>query len=118
MNNQQRSNFANFLFVGFFVLQILAMFLYTPCETYAELVEKNGLSYQLDTTAWFAFVLGAFLISSGSNKGVIRVILVAVTYTTINEFTGLNSYLYLFEYPVFWSLMVITTIYSIVKHRK
>lgn len=118
MNKSQTSGVVNFLLVSFFMLQILAMYFYVPCVLYADLVEKNGLSFKLDTTSWFAFVLGAFLISSGSNKAILRVVLVAVAYTTVNEFTGLNNYLYNFEYPVFWSMIAFTSWYSYVTHKK
>ena len=118
MNKQQTTYLSNFLFVSFFILQLIVYFLYVPCDTYEELLEKNWHVFKLDKIAWFALVLGAFLITKGSNRSVFRVIFVAVTYSTLNELTGLNNYLYSFEYPVFWSIIALTSIYSYAKYKK
>ena len=118
MNKKQTTNLSNILFISFFILQLLAYFLYVPCDTYEELIKSNGHVYKLEKIAFFTLVLGAFLAMSGSNKSVFRVIFVAVTYSTLNELTGLNNYLYSFEYPVFWSMIALTSWYSYAKYKK
>ena len=118
MKKNRTEYLSNFLFISFFALQLIAFFLYVPCDTYEELIESNGHVFKLEKIALFTLVLGSFLAMNGSNKSVFRVIFVAVTYSTLNELTGLNNYLYSFEYPVFWLLMVLTSIYSYVNHKK
>lgn len=118
MNLKQRSGVVNFLFVGFFILQLLSFFLYVPCDSYVELIENNGHVFKIEKLSYFVVFLGAFLMSSGSNKAVFRVLFVAMTYSTINEFTELNNYLYYLEYPVFWSIIVLTALYSYAKYKK
>lgn len=117
MNKQHKSILSIILLIAFFVLQIVVFWMYTPCKTYSELLEKNWLVYKLDKISWFMLVSAGFINSEGSNRAFWRVIFIAVLYSTLNELTGLNNYLYAFEYPVFWLLIVSTSIFSFLKYK-
>ena len=117
MDKKQRESLAILLYVSYFILQLVAMFLYKGgYELFDEHVRANDLVYNLDKISWFCFALGALIDQGGKTKYVKRNIVVAVSFSMINELVGLNLYLHSLQYPVFWGLQVVTVFYSIWKY--
>jgi len=94
-------------------------------ELVSELIANNDLAYNLMAITEFTFVFATFALVGSVRKFhklfnlitvILRLVLIATTFSTINELIGLNIYFDTIQEPVFWTLMSLTVIYSILKY--
>jgi len=80
--------------------------------------EYNDLCFDIEAIGKFTLIFAFFYYSTGLTKTFIRVLVIASLFKTLNELVGLNNYLDAIQFPVFWTAILITSIYSYVKHKK
>ncbi len=79
--------------------------------------EYNDFCFDVEAIGKFFLIFAFFYYSIGVTKCFLRVLLMASVFKTLNELVGLNNYLDSVQFPIFWTVMVATAIYSFIKYR-
>ena len=131
MSTNQKLFLSLLLYAASFVVYYFSFQFYDGnYDLVVDLINNNDLTYNLCAISEWCFVSSTFVLSTVVSKHLsnkfkwiefikisLRITLVALTFSTLNELAGLNVFLDIMQFPIFWGVMVLTIIYSYIKHK-